>query len=221
MNIRRWLAAVTATSALAVLGASGSALASDTATSSTTGQIKACYPSAGKLAPLDHITSGTCPTGDKTLLWNKTGPQGPAGISQGVAGTSAAPVALDQAGVLTPVLSAGAVPVSGVYYLNASIMLVVAQGDTVTCTMTVNGGEASVFGTVGPVPNQTYQTVPLSASVDLSQGSTVQVSCADYTSNAATSFYDGSINGTLITSTSDGPRQAGVATHTRHQPPRL
>ena len=61
--------------------------------------------------------------------------------------------------------------------------------------------------TVGPVANQTYETLPLSQNVALNAGGSATVECADYTSNAATSFYDGGITATLInSSTGNAPR---------------
>ena len=77
---RLGIAAVTVTSAaLAILGVGGGALASNVA---APGQIKACYKTGTTLPPLTHIaTSGKCPTGNSTLIWNKVGPQGPAGVS--------------------------------------------------------------------------------------------------------------------------------------------
>jgi hypothetical protein len=220
---RLFVAAVTVTSAaLTVLGIGTGALASN---APATGQIKACYKTGATLPPLDHIaTTGTCPTGDSSLAWNKvgpqgpagpTGPQGPAGISTGVSVSSATPVTLDQAQTLIPVLSTPAAPAAGTYYLNASIMLVVAQGDTVTCLASGANGTTGAFTTVGPVANQTYETLPLSQMVTLNAGGSATVSCADYTSNASTSFFDGGITATLINSaTGNAPRMS--AAHPAH-----
>jgi hypothetical protein len=211
MSTRRRLAiaAVTVTSAaLTVLGIGSGALAGN---APTAGQIKACYKTGATLPPLGHIaTTGTCPTGDSSLVWNKVGPrgpQGPAGMSTGVSGTSGTSVPLNQAQTLIPVLSTAAAPASGTYYVNASIMLVVAQGDTVTCIASGANGNTGAFTTVGPVSVQTYETLPLSQMVPLSAGGSATVSCADYTSNASTSFYDGGITATLINSaTGNAPR---------------
>lgn len=113
------------------------------------------------LPPIDHIaTTGTCPTGDSTLLWNKVGPrgpqgiqglQGPAGIAVGTSGTSGTAVSLTQAQTLVPVESAAAVPQSGSYFVTASVMLIVAQGDTIACILGDNGAAVGAFATVGPV----------------------------------------------------------------------
>src|ERR1700733_7184120 len=103
---RATVAAVTvASAALAVLGISGNALASNAAATShvkpAASQIKACYKTSGSLPALDHIaTSKACPSGDTSLSWNTRGPQGPqgpAGVSVGTSRTSGTSVLLDQA----------------------------------------------------------------------------------------------------------------------------
>ena len=63
------------------------------------------------------------------------------------------------------------------------------------------------FATVGPVANQTYETVPLDQAISVNAGDSVKVECTDYTSNNSTSFYDGGITGTLINSaTGNAPK---------------
>jgi hypothetical protein len=206
------VAAVTA-AALTVLGAGSGALASNV---TSTGQIKACYKTGAALPPLDHIaTTGNCPTGDSSLVWNKVGPHGPAGppgpagMSVGVSGTSFTPVVLDQAQTLSTVLTSAAAPAAGIYYVNASIMLVVAQGDTVACIASGANGEQGAFTTIGPVTGPTYETLPLSVMLPLNAGGSATVSCSGYTSNPGTSFYDGGITATLINSaTGNAPRMS-------------
>ena len=196
MSTRRRLSVTAVTvscAALAVLGVGSGALASNLTTS---GQIKACYKTGATLPPLDHIaTTGSCPTGDSSLIWNKVGPQGPAGpqgpqgpagLAVGISGTSGTSVSLNQAQTLTPVLSTAAAPASGTYYVNASVMLVVAQGDTVACILGDNNGLQGTFATVGPVANQTYETVPLDQAISVNAGDSVKVECTDYTSNNST-----------------------------------
>jgi hypothetical protein len=222
MNTRRWLsvAAVTISAALALVGVGSDALASNTA---ATGQIKACYKTGTALVPLSHVGgSVACPTGDSTLTWNKVGPQGPpgpAGLAVGASGISGTPITLDQAQVLAPVLSTTAVPNNGTYYVTASIMLIVAQGDTVACIFSAGGAEQGVFATVGPAPNQTYMTLPLSAPLSIPAGGTAVVQCADYTSNPATSFFDGGITAVQINSATGNARPATPARHAL--PPKL
>jgi hypothetical protein len=216
---RLGIAAVTVTSAaLAILGVGGGALASNVA---APGQIKACYKTGATLPPLTHIaTSGKCPTGNSALIWNKVGPQGPAGVSAGTSGTSGTSVVLNEAQVLVPVLSAAAAPAGGTYYVNASVMLVVAQGDTVTCILAVNGATTGPFATVGPAANQTYETIPLSEAVSLQAGQAPEVECADYTANSSTSFYDGGITSVLINSATGTSAAHANASH-HALPPRI
>ena len=225
---RATVAAVTvASAALAVLGVSGNALASNAAAShakpAVASQIKACYKTSGSLPALDHIAaSKACPTGDTSLSWNKAGPQGPpgpAGVSVGTSGTSGTAVVLDQASTLAPVLAASAVPDTGTYYVNASVMLIVAQGDSVACVLGVNGAPVGAFATVGPVANQTYETLPLSQMMSLAAGSVPTVYCTGYTANAVTSFYDGGITAMLINSATGNVKQAAAPRHAL--PPRL
>lgn len=216
---RLGIAAVTVTSAaLAILGVGGGALASNVA---APGQIKACYKTGATLPPLTHIaTSGKCPTGNSALIWNKVGPQGPAGVSAGTSGTSSTSVPLNEAQVLVPVLSAAAAPASGTYYVNASVMLLVAQGDAVTCILAVNGTTTGPFTTVGPAANEAYETIPLSDAVSLQAGQTPVVECADYTANSSTSFYDGGITSVLINNAA-GNSAAHVNASRHALPPRF
>lgn len=214
MNARRRLSATAITvscAALALLGVGSSAMASNTVTS---GQIKACYKTGSTLPPLDHIaTSGTCPAGQSTLTWNKAGPkgpQGPAGLATGISGTSGTAVTLNQVQTLTPVLSTAAAPASGTYYVNASVMLIVAQGDTVACILGDNNGTQGAFATVGPVANQTYETLPLDQAISVTAGDSVKVECSGYTGNSVTSFYDGGITATLISSATGNAAKAGT-----------
>jgi hypothetical protein len=224
MNTRRWLvmAAVTVASAtLALAGVGSDALASNTA---TTGTIKACYKAGTALVPLSHVgNTVACPTGDTTLTWNKVGPQGPpgpAGVSKGISASSNTSVPLNQGNTLVQVMAITPVPTSGTYYLNASIMLTVGAGDGVACVWAENGTEVGTFATVGDVPNLSYQTVPLSASLYLPAGTNLQVLCSDYNSVSQTSFYNGAITGVLIDSPAGNAKQA--ATPVRHGlPPKL
>ena len=224
MNTRRWLsvAAVTIASAtLALAGVGSDALASNTA---ATGTIKACYKTGTALVPLSHVgNTVACPTGDTTLTWNKVGPQGPpgpAGVSQGISASSSTNVPLNQGNTLVQVLTITPVPTSGTYYLNASIMLTVGAGDGVACVWGVNGNESGTFATVGDVPNLSYQTVSLSASLYLPAGTNLQVLCSDYNSVSQTSFYNGAITGVLINSPAGNAKPA--AAPVRHGlPPKL
>lgn len=146
-----------------------------------------------------------------------TGPQGPAGISSGVSSTSVTSVALDQAHTLTAVMTSPAVATAGQYYVNASVMLVVASGDTVTCITAVNGSATGPFATVGPTANLTYETIPVAVDVSVPAAGT----CADYTSNSGTSFYDGTITATLIGSDNASASASRTAGELSIQPPAI
>ena len=117
---------------------------------------------------------------------------------------------LDQGNTLVQVMTITPVPTSGTYYLNASIMLTVGAGDGVACVWSENGTEVGTFATVGDVPNLSYQTVPLSASLYLPAGTNLQVLCSDYNSVQQTSFYNGAITGVLINSPSGNAKSAAT-----------
>jgi hypothetical protein len=119
-------------------------------------------------------------------------------LTDGVSATSSTSVPLKTAQTLAPVLTLPTVSTTGEYYINASVMLIVGSGDTVTCIYAVNGGGVGPFATVGPVSNQTYETLPLTYSGALAAGDHISVECSDYTSNANTSFYDGGGTALLI-----------------------
>ena len=185
------------------------------------GVIHGCYTkSSGALRVIDTGNHATCASTETGLNWNQTGPKGPAGlkgptgptgptgpggvpvspgISSGVSTTSGTSVALNQVQILAPVMTTPAVTTGGQYYVSASIMLIVGQGDTVACITDVSGvGAVGAFTTVGPVANQTYETLPVAQDANVPAGSTVSMDCTGYTGNSATSFYDGGITATLI-----------------------
>ncbi len=222
----RWLGGTTVIAScatLAVLSGGGAALASPAGAkaATTTGTIKACYLKGTKPVAMKHIpTSAKCPTGNATLKWNKvgpqgpagpTGPQGPAGVSVGTSGSSSTAVSLAAPQSLTPVLGTAAVPSSGTYYVSASVMLIVAQGDQVACILSDQLGEQGEFATVGTAPNQAYATIPLSAEMSVSAGDHPEVYCTGYSGSAVTEFYDGAITATLINSPTGNAHPAAAA----------
>lgn len=210
--------------ATAVLGLAAAGI-SYAAIPDSTGLIHGCYSTtSGALRVIDPAKTKACPTGTTGLNWNQKGlqgpagpkgpagpqgpqgpagpqgPQGPAGATAGVSVTTGSSVPLNQPMTLTPVMFTPAVSTSGSYYVNASVMLVVAQGDTVACILTNGGSASGAFSTVGPVSNQTYETIPVSGLLNLSAGQSAGVECSGYTGNSATSFYDGALNATLVNS---------------------
>lgn len=198
--------------ALAVLGAGSGAMASTHAT--TTSQIKACYKTSGSLPPLDHIaTTGKCPAGDSTVTWNKVGPRGPAGTSEGISVSSTTGVALNT-GVnnFVPVMTTPPAPAAGTYYVNATVMAYIGQGDGVDCIFGDAQGFPGIFADVDPVANSTFETLPLNQAVPLTAGESLQVYCGDYTANGSTAFYDGAVTGTLISSATGNVAEPNLAT---------
>jgi hypothetical protein len=145
------------------------------------------------------------------------GGQGPPGVSAGVSTVSGTSVPLNTAQSLVTVMTTPAVATGGEYYVNASAMLVVGSGDTVACIAEVNGSATGPFATVGPVPNPTYETLPLAVSIGVPAGGTISVACSGYTANATTLFYDGGITATLI----DSDNASAAAEHAAARPPAL
>jgi hypothetical protein len=110
-------------------------------------------------------------------------------------------IPLNQAQVLKSVLqSNGQLTTAGTYYVSASVMLVVAAGDTVACILADDGVAVGIFSTVGPVGNQTYETLPINEAISANAGDVLFVQCADYTNSNVTEFYDGSMTAVLINS---------------------
>lgn len=212
MNTRRLLsvAAVAAASAmLALAGAGGDALASN-GNAAATSQIKACYKTGSTPVPLNHISnSATCPAGNTTLTWNKTGPAGPpgpAGMSFGASASNNTAIILDQGGTMVGVMSTSPVSQTGTYYVNASVGVSVAQGDTVVCAFFVGSATVGDFATTGPAVQATSQTLPLTASLNLAAGQALAVTCTDYTANPATSFTNGALTAVLISNATGNTR---------------
>lgn len=114
-----------------------------------------------------------------------------------------------------PVLTAPAAPVAGTYYVSATIMTFVAQGDGVNCIFHDGRGiPGAIFADNDPVANSAFYTLPLNQAVPLTAGQVLQVYCGDYTGNGNTAFYDGAVTGTLINSaTSDVTKLGPVARH--------
>lgn len=226
-------AVIATCAAAAVLGTGGVALASNSAkhpTTATTSTIKACYQGGTSPAALKHVaSSASCPKGYTSLTWNKVGPQGPvgaqgargaqgpqgpAGLATGTSGSSDSAVTLDNPEYYQVVLSAAAVTTSGTYYVNASVMLDIAQGDTVACVLGLSDGDQQLpYADVGPVANDSFETLPLTDTISLAVGDQLAVWCSDYTANSGTHFSDGAITATLINSATSGVKQ-GKAEHT-------
>ena len=141
------------------------------------------------------------------------GPQGPAGLSTGVSAGNEKHVLVDGGpGDSITVMTAPAVPTSGVYYLSASLTIEVAQGDFVGCSFSPGSSESSAEE-IGPAPNTAFQSMSLNGEVTLSAGQSPSITCIDANSNATTQTGEGDLNAVLISSSTVGSGQAT----SRHQ----
>lgn len=119
-----------------------------------------------------------------------------------------------------PVLSTPAAPATGTFYVSASVMAYIAQGDGVDCILGDAQGFPGTFADVDPVANSSFETLPLDQAVPLTAGETLQVYCGDYTANGSTAFYDGGMTGTLVSSATGNvamPNQATRHPRSPHQ----
>jgi hypothetical protein len=198
--------------ALAVLATGGAAVASDAVAGHalTARPIRACYQPGTPTAPLQVVTRPhtPCPTGEKRLVWNTVGPQGPPGaqgppgLSTGVTtGKVASPAIPIDAGPSAPVvvLTAPAVPSTGIYYITSSATIQVAGGDVVACAAIPGQIEAQTaqFG----APSETISTaLDVNGALLMSAGQSPSIECIDANSNSNTEFFEGSLNATLISS---------------------
>jgi hypothetical protein len=178
----------------------------------------ASFQTPANVAPFVVNSSVRIPSLNASLLGGRAPSQY---LTKGVSAASSTSVALNQVETLTPVLAAPTVSTAGEYYINASIMLIVSSGDTVACVTTVNGVESGPFGTVGPVANQTYETVPIAYSVALSAGDQLGVDCAGYAGDSGTSFYNGGITATLIHSDNGASSAKQPLSKPRTPPPAI
>jgi hypothetical protein len=203
--------------ALAVLATGGVAVASDAAAGGAVAAapIRACYQPGTPTAALRVLTRphSSCPTGDKPLTWNiagpqgpqgapgERGPQGPAGLSTGVTtgAVISPPIPVDNGSTPVVVLTAPAVPSSGVYYITASVTLFVAGGDTVACAAVPNQIEAQT-AQFGAPPATESTALAVNGALLLSAGQAPSIECIDANSNQNTTAVQGSLNATLISS---------------------
>ena len=97
------------------------------------------------------------------------------------------------------VLTAPAVPSSGVYYITASVTIAFASGDVVACAPVPNQIEPQT-AQFGPPSASTTAALPVNGALSLSAGQAPSIICIDANSNQNTAFLEGSINATLISS---------------------
>jgi hypothetical protein len=106
------------------------------------------------------------------------------------------------------VLTAPAVPTTGVYYITASITAQVAGGDIVAC--------AAIPGQIEPqttqfgAPSATITTsLAVNGALFVGAGQAPSIECIDANSNPNSAYLEGSLNATLISS-SNAARPAGT-----------
>ena len=196
-----------------MLATGGVALASDSAATgkmAATGKIRACYQPGSQPAALAVLTHGRtkCPAGDKKLTWNIVGPQGPPGLGTGVTSSSSTQTPIDSPNPADAdiVLTAPAVPVSGVYYVTATVSALVDTSDFVACSPGPDNIESETTQ-FGPAPAKMSTTVAVNGALQLTAGQTPAVGCIDLAGDSNTTFLEGLLNATLINS-STGPSGA-------------
>jgi len=128
------------------------------------------------------------------------GSQGPAGISTGVSAGTLTELPVDHGGS-TPVvvITAPAVSSSGVYYITASITMQVAAGDLVACAAIPDQTEPETAQFGPPSATITY-ALPVNGALSLAAGQAPSIECIDANSNQNTTFLEGSLSATLISS---------------------
>jgi len=221
---------------LAVLATGGAALASDAAPVAG-GQIRACFRPGSNPSQLKvlHTAGSHCARGYRTLTWNITGPQGPAGrtgatgrqgdpgptgdagpqgpagLSTGVNTRKARNIFID-AGPNDPitVLTAAPVPADGIYYLNASMTIQVGKGDTVTCQLAPAPPEGT-SQKIGLPPVTMFQSMALTGAVSLLAGEAPSVICTDSLFTKNTQFTQGNLTAVLISKSSGTVASAAAA----------
>jgi hypothetical protein len=139
------------------------------------------------------------------------GPQGPAGLGTGVTARSGTHVLIDQGeNTDITIMTGAAVPVSGVYYLSASLTLELGAGDIVGCSFAQSSSEDSEQQ-IGPSTNDTFESMALNGAVALNAGDAPSVVCIDATSNPTTQFGEGNLDGILISSSKGAVSSAAAA----------
>lgn len=146
------------------------------------------------------------------------GTQGPAGLSTGVSAGNERHVLVD-GGPNDPitVMTGPAVPVSGVYYLTASLTIELAQSDFIGCSFSPGSSESSAEE-IGPAPSTEFQSMALNGEVSLNAGQSPSITCIDANSNTTTQTGEGDLNAVLISNSTVGLGET-PARHTtaRHQ----
>jgi hypothetical protein len=129
------------------------------------------------------------PTGD-------TGAQGPAGTNGaqfGVAQTVLTDQTLD--GQFDQLVASPGVPVTGTYYVNASLVFQLAAGDTLDCGIDGSGSDAAI--TQAPADSSLWSTQAVVGLVSLDAGATIGIFCRS-SQNGADHFRIAHLTATLV-----------------------
>jgi hypothetical protein len=95
------------------------------------------------------------------------------------------------------VLTAPAVPTSGIYYITASVTIQVDSGDIVACAAIPNQIQAQT-AQFGAPSNSISNALAVNGAVSLNAGQAPSIECIDANSDSNTNFLEGSMNATLI-----------------------
>jgi hypothetical protein len=231
-----------AAAGVAVLATGGVALASDSP--SVTGHIRACYRPGSNPSQLKVLTgAGThCPRGYQTLTWNVTGPrglagpkgatgprgatgsqgaagpQGPAGLSTGMTVTSIRRVAIDRNfNDPVTVITGLPAPVSGTYYLNASLSIHAQDGDQVACFLAPGPGLSRVQ--IADPPLTETASLSLTGAVSLDAGQSPSIKCQGSQQNPDTIMLQGDLNAVLVSNSTSGVSTGGSSAIARRGAP--
>jgi hypothetical protein len=223
-----------AAAGVAVLATGGVALASDSP--SVTGHIRACYRPGSNPSQLKVLTGAGshCPRGYQTLTWNvmgprglagpkgatgakgatgsqgPAGPQGPAGLSTGMTVTSNRRVAIDRNfNDPVTVLTGLPAPVSGTYYLTASLSIRTQDGDTVACFF-APGPVLSRAQIIDP-PLTEIASLSLTGAASLDAGQRPSIKCQGSQQNPDTMMLNADLNAVLVTSSTSGVSSGGTS----------
>ena len=207
-----WMAGV---AAFAVLAGGGAAFAVTRAPGTARpAEIAACYLNTTKpgRAVLVHIAaSGTCPKGYKKVTWNAQGPMGTAGrkgdtgapgLSYGFTASSGTNVSFPMANTLYTVLTSPGAPVSGEYYVSASLTISIAAGNEVGCYSPQQDSTVINTASAGSSIGQ-YVTIAADFTVTLNTGGTITIDCEGGLTQSG-QFVNGTLNAVLIDSSISG-----------------
>lgn len=224
-----------AAAGVAVLATGGVALASDSA--SVSGQIRACYRPGSNPSQLKVLTGAgsRCPHGYQTLTWNITGQkgpvgpkgatgpkgaagpqgtagaQGPAGLSTGMTVVSNRNVVIDQgSGHDVTVLTGLPAPVSGVYYLSASLSVRAAEGDQIFCYFAPDPPRSSAQ--LADPSSTEVVNLSLTGAITLNAGQRALILCQAPQHEPDTMMEFGSMNAVLINNSTSGVSSGPTST---------